>query len=111
MGEVGGTSAATPLLAGGVADADQEAAHHHQPPLGFVNPLLYDGGAMRRLGVIREVARGNNDLGRQFFGAPLGCCTAHAGYNDAAGLGSVNVDAFSRAALRAYGSRLVKRSR
>ncbi len=108
---VGGTSAATPLLAGGVADADQEAARHHQPPLGFVNPLLYDGAAMRRVGVIRGVARGNNDLGRQFFGTPLGCCTAHAGYNDAAGLGSVNVDAFSRAALHAYRTQLVKRAR
>ncbi len=99
---VGGTSAAAPLLAGGVADADQEAARHHQPPLGLIDPLLYDVSRAPRLGVTREVVRGNDDLGTLINGSPIGCCSAHRGYDDASGLGSVNVDAFSRAGLRAY---------
>ncbi len=100
--DVGGTSAATPLLAGAVADADQEAARHHQPPLGFVNPLLYDVARALRLGVVRDVRQGNNDLGKLITGTPIGCCDAHRGYDAASGVGSVNVDALSRAALRAY---------
>src|SRR6201999_3293659 len=36
---VGGTSAATPLLAGGIADADQIAGTHPQPAIGLPHPL------------------------------------------------------------------------
>ena len=32
-------------MAAGVLLADQYAARHRQPPLGFLNPLLYELGA------------------------------------------------------------------
>ena len=38
---VGGTSASTPLLAGGFALVDQELRMHDRQDLGLVNPLLY----------------------------------------------------------------------
>ena len=47
---IGGTSAATPLMAGGVVLADQYAARQGQRPLGFLNPLLYRLGAEPRPG-------------------------------------------------------------
>jgi subtilase family serine protease len=99
---VGGTSAATPLLAGGVADADQIAAAHHRPPIGFLNPLLYALGRRSGGGVLRDVTVGNNDLGNLIDKSPTGCCTARTGYDRASGLGSVNVAALARSADRAY---------
>jgi len=99
---VGGTSAATPLLAGGVADLDQIAAARHQPPVGFLNPLLYALGRQSGGGVLRDVTVGNNDLGKLIDKSPTGCCGAQAGYDRASGLGSVNVAAFARSADRAY---------
>ena len=42
---VGGTSAATPLLAGGMAMIDQALGARHQRQLGLVNPLLYGRSA------------------------------------------------------------------
>jgi kumamolisin len=108
--DVGGTSAAAPLLAGGVADADQEAARHRQPPLGLINPLLYGAASASRLGVIRDVRHGNNDLGKLIFGKRLGCCYSHRGYDAVAGLGSVDVEALSRAAVRAYRHALPRRA-
>ncbi len=38
---LGGTSAATPLLAGGLAIIDQQLKAAGKQPLGLVNPLLY----------------------------------------------------------------------
>jgi len=103
----GGTSAATPLMSGGVLLADQYAARHRQPTLGFLNPLLYRlgaGGARRR--VFRDVTNGNNDLGlltpaEAGGGHPLGCCSARPGYDLATGWGSLKVDGFARAAVQA----------
>jgi subtilase family serine protease len=102
-----GTSAATPLLAGGVALANQQAARRGQPPLGALNPLLYrlgrsDAGA----GVFDDITIGSNDLGTaipaaQGGGAPLGCCTARPGYDAASGWGSVDVARLSRAGVLA----------
>jgi len=40
-GLVGGTSAATPELAGLVALANQMRALYHKPPIGYLNPILY----------------------------------------------------------------------
>jgi len=40
-GLVGGTSAATPELAGLVALANQLRARHHKHPVGYLNPILY----------------------------------------------------------------------
>lgn len=104
---IGGTSAATPLMAGGVLLADQYAARLGQPPLGFINPLLYQLGAEKAgRRVFRDVTRGNNDLGPLISpeaggGEPLGCCAATPGYDLATGWGSLKVDGFAQAAGRA----------
>ena len=104
---IGGTSAATPLTAGGALLADQYAARRRQPPLGFLDPLLYELGAGRsRRSVFRDVTRGNNDLGiltpaEAGGGRPLGCCSATPGYDLATGWGSLEVDGFAKAATRA----------
>jgi kumamolisin len=103
---VGGTSAATPLMAGGVLLADQYAARHRQPPLGFLNPLLYELGAGRaKRSVFSDVTRGNNDLGvltpaDAGGGLPLGCCPATPGYDVATGWGSLKVEGLAKAAWR-----------
>jgi subtilase family serine protease len=99
---IGGTSAATPLLAGGVADADQIAAAQGEPAIGFLNPLLYALGRRSGGGALRDVTVGNNDLGKLIDKSPTGCCSAHPGYDRASGLGSVNVAALARSADRAY---------
>jgi uncharacterized repeat protein (TIGR01451 family) len=44
-GVVGGTSCAAPLWAGLTALANQEAAADGQPPVGFINPVVYAIGA------------------------------------------------------------------
>ncbi len=97
---VGGTSAATPLLAGGFALVDQLLLAGRQQPLGLANQLLYKLGDAQTTTstnpVFDEITQGSNDIGGtggQIDFAPLGCCTAgpNAGYNEAAGWGSVNL--------------------
>jgi kumamolisin len=102
---VGGTSAAAPLTAAGVALANQYAAERGQPPLGFLNPLLYRLGGERavRERVFNDVTVGNNDLGRMLLpeiggGRPLGCCSARSGYDWATGWGSLKLVPFAQAA-------------
>ncbi len=97
----GGTSAATPLLAGGLALIDQDLRVHGQEDIGFVNPLLYatDHSAAAAT-TLSDVISGSNDISAQLFGRPLGCCAARTGYDEASGLGSVNLsglDAVARA--------------
>jgi len=95
---IGGTSAGTPLLAGGVALADQALRQAGRSGLGFVNPLLYSvassnaalAAPVTATSVFSDVATGSNDLFAT-AGTPLGCCTAVPGYDDASGLGQVNV--------------------
>lgn len=105
---IGGTSAATPLMAAGVAIADQYAARHGQRPLGFLNPLLYQLGADRktRRGAFDDVVTGNNDVGRILpanvgGGFPLGCCSARSGYDTASGWGSLKMPGFAKLAVGA----------
>jgi subtilase family serine protease len=88
----GGTSAATPLLAGGIALVDQDLRLHGQEDIGFVNPLLYatDRGS-KASSTLADVVSGSNDISSQLFGRALGCCTARTGYDEASGLGSVNL--------------------
>jgi subtilase family serine protease len=95
---IGGTSAGTPLLAGGVALADQALRQAGRSGLGFLNPLLYSIASSNAAlalpptatSVFSDVATGSNDLFAT-AGTPLGCCTAAVGYDDASGLGQVNV--------------------
>ncbi|MFZ0042629.1 MAG: S53 family peptidase, partial [Solirubrobacteraceae bacterium] len=96
---VGGTSASSPLMAGGLALVDQVLRIHGRQDVGLANPLLYavDHSASGRA-VISDVVAGGNDLGPSLDGKPLGCCTAHAGFDYASGLGSVNLAALASAA-------------
>jgi hypothetical protein len=99
---VGGTSAATPLLAGGFAIVDQELEAAQKQDLGFVNPMLYRLGRSPVAGrVFSDVLNYSNDVGPYLpnRGRPLGCCTAGAGFDRASGWGSVNLAGFVAAAL------------
>ena len=92
---VGGTSASTPLLAGGFALVDQELRMHNRQDLGLANPLLYQLGRSSSLSgqVFDDTLSYGNDVG-PFVpgnGQPLGCCTATRGYDRASGWGSVNI--------------------
>jgi subtilase family serine protease len=101
---VGGTSAAAPLLAGGVALVNQDLHRHEREFLGFMNPLLYAiGNSAQRANVFSDVTAIGNDVGPYIPGAsgqPLGCCTATAGFDEASGWGSVNVASLDGLALQ-----------
>jgi len=100
---VGGTSAGTPLLAGGIALVDQELRGHGRQDAGFLNPLLYAlGRSQARASVFYDVTAIGNDLGpyiKSSGGRALGCCSATPGYDDASGWGSVDLGRFAAEAL------------
>jgi subtilase family serine protease len=107
---VGGTSAAAPLLAGGVALVNQDLHRHEREFLGFMNPLLYAiGGSPQSASVFSDVTAIGNDVGPYIPGGdgqPLGCCSATAGFDEASGWGSVNLanlDGVARQVLPQYG--------
>src|SRR5215472_5660478 len=86
-----GTSEATPMFAGIVALADQVAGH----PLGLINPALYKMAAGHARGIV-SVRSGNTTVsfrqgGHSYTVHGFG---ARAGYNLAAGLGTVNAQYF-----------------
>jgi kumamolisin len=105
---VGGTSAATPLTAAGIALIDQAAEREGQPSLGFLNPLIYQTGydAKTEKAAFYDVTIGNDDiwpaLSKLVLGQPFSCCSARPGYDWASGWGSLKVAAFSKLALAAY---------
>jgi kumamolisin len=96
----GGTSAAAPLLAAGIALIDQDLRRHRRRDLGDLNPLLYLlGGSSARGAVYSDILAINNDLGPYLpggHGQPLGCCAAAAGFDGASGWGTVNVSSLAR---------------
>jgi hypothetical protein len=95
---IGGTSAGTPLLAGGVALADQALRKAGRSGVGFANPLLYAIARSSSAGaVFSDVTQGSNDLFAT-RGDPLGCCDAAVGYDDASGIGQLNVAGLTAAA-------------
>jgi subtilase family serine protease len=79
---IGGTSEATPLMAGVVALADQAAGHR----LGLLNPTLYKLGTSPNAAAdgIIDITTGNNT-----FGGVTGY-TAGPGYDLASGLGTID---------------------
>jgi len=90
--QVGGTSAAAPLLAGGLALVDQALRRGHRQDIGLANPLLYTiDHSASAASVVSDIVANNNDLGSSLVGRPFGCCTAGAGYDEASGLGSINL--------------------
>lgn len=96
----GGTSAAAPLLAAGVALIDQDLRRHHRHGVGDLNPLLYFlGGSGARAAVFRDILAINNDLGPYLpggHGQSLGCCAAALGFDGASGWGTVDVSSLAR---------------
>ena len=92
---VGGTSAASPLLAGGFALVDQTLRVHQKQSLGVANSLLYQIARTNSAsGVFSDVTGSDNDLGPYLPGGnhrALGCCSATPGYDLATGLGSVDL--------------------
>lgn len=97
----GGTSAATPLLAGGLALVDQYLRQTGHQNLGLANPVLYaiDHSAAGPT-VFYDVSQYSNDLFDLLTNGEhaLGCCTAGAGFDPASGLGSVDVDTLASVA-------------
>jgi kumamolisin len=108
---IGGTSAAAPLMTAAVLLMDQHARREGQPPLGFLNPLLYSlANGSLRAAVFHDVTVGGNDVTAAMpnsslgnFGMPLGIYPAARGYDMASGWGSPKLPALDRAALRAAG--------
>ena len=78
---VGGTSAATPLVAGMIALWNQQARNQGLPRPGFVPPLLY-AMAKRNPEAFLDVTVGTNAL----FGGS--CCPTRPGFDLASGWGS-----------------------
>jgi kumamolisin len=101
----GGTSAATPLLAGGFALVDELLRRQGHIALGLANPLLYRLGrnSTTAAQVFYDVTEGSNDVGPfvQPDQQPLGCCSAAPGYDEASGWGGLNLQAFAQSALGA----------
>lgn len=120
---IGGTSAATPLYAGGVLLADGYQAKHGAPALGFLNPLIYEVGREAKAGdagaenVLLDVTEGNNDVGvmepaEVGGGAPLGYFSAGVGYDVASGWGSLDLQGLAGiAAARSSSQRELPRRR
>ena len=100
---VGGTSAGTPLMAGGAAIIDQMLQAAGRENLGLLNPLLYQlGSSSAAAGVFYDVTQGSNDIGPFIPGGngqPLGCCNAGPGFDEASGWGSVAMAGLAAAAL------------
>jgi subtilase family serine protease len=86
-----GTSEATPLFAGIVALADQEAGHS----LGLINPALYAMSAQHAPGLV-DVTQGNNTVSFWQNGSyyKVWGYRAGPGYDLASGLGTVNAALF-----------------
>jgi subtilase family serine protease len=78
---VGGTSAATPLVAGMIALWNQQAKQQGLPRPGFVPPKIYSA-ANSNPGALVDITEGTNAV----FGGS--CCPARPGYDLATGLGS-----------------------
>ena len=101
---VGGTSAATPLLAGGLALVDESQRLNGRHDVGFVNPLLYRIGRNRalRASVFSDVQEFSNDIGPFITRnhRSLGCCSAGPGFDRASGWGSVNLAGLAGTAFR-----------
>ncbi|MFL5864629.1 MAG: protease pro-enzyme activation domain-containing protein [Solirubrobacteraceae bacterium] len=97
--QVGGTSAAAPLLAGGLALVDQALRRSHRQDIGLANPLLYRiARSSAAASVVSDVLANNNDLGQSVGGRASGCCTARPGFDEASGLGSINLAGLAFAA-------------
>jgi subtilase family serine protease len=100
-GEFGGTSAGTPLLAGGLAVIDEALRKNGRQDIGLANPLFYKIAATT-FGpqAFKDVVSGSNDLFALVTNGQrtVGCCTAGPGFDAASGLGGVILSNLSTAA-------------
>jgi len=65
-----GTSAAAPLWAGYTALVNQEAAAQGRPPVGFLNPALYEiGGGSSYAACFHDITSGNNTWSNTITGS------------------------------------------
>jgi subtilase family serine protease len=89
----GGTSGATPMLAGLVAIADQLAKR----PLGLLNPALYTLERRHAPGIV-DITRGNNSVAFYLHSpkkvTPVPGYRARRGYDLASGVGTINAARF-----------------
>jgi kumamolisin len=100
-GEFGGTSAGTPLLAGGLAVVDQALRMNGRQDIGLANPLFYKiARTPSGPQVFADVTSGSNDLFDLVTGGQrkVGCCDAAPGFDAASGLGGVIMSNLSLAA-------------
>ncbi len=68
----GGTSFASPIWAGFVALANEQAARRNLPPVGFINPLLYAlGGRANYDSLFHDEVRGRSGLYESMFSFDL----------------------------------------
>jgi subtilase family serine protease len=85
-GDFGGTSCAAPLWAGFTALINQQAAARGQPPVGFINPVIYGiGTGPGYTSAFHDITTGNNASStspKQFF--------AVSGYDLCTGWGTPN---------------------
>jgi subtilase family serine protease len=88
MAFVGGTSAATPLVAGMIALWIQKARAQGLPRVGFAPPLLY-ALAAKSPAAFMDVTIGSNAI------YDVACCRARGGYDLATGLGSPRADSIA----------------
>jgi subtilase family serine protease len=96
-----GTSEATPLFAGIVALADQQAGH----PLGLINPALYAMSASGAPGIV-DVTSGNNTVSFKQNGLhTVTGFQALPGYDLASGVGTVDAATFVPELAKAAGGR------
>jgi subtilase family serine protease len=86
---VGGTSAATPLVAGMIALWIQQARERGLPRVGFVPPLLYALAANFPTAFV-DITLGGNAIYKT-----VACCQARPGYDLASGLGSPRADSIA----------------
>lgn len=81
---VGGTSGAAPFAMPQFALMSARERLAGRPPLGFVDPWLYQL-YKQHPDLFYDVVAGGNDLDG------VGCCTAHRGFDEVSGLGVPNV--------------------
>jgi subtilase family serine protease len=77
----GGTSFASPIWAGFIALANEDAANHHLPPVGFLNPALYrmSGNPATYADIFHDITSGTS-----------GVYSAVPGFDLVTGFGSPN---------------------
>lgn len=94
----GGTSGATPMMAGIVAIADQLAKRR----LGLINPALYQLEKRHAPGIV-DITRGNNTVAFGSSSAPITVrgYPARRGYDLASGVGTINAVRFVPELVRA----------